>query len=234
MIRLLVLVFGIMWAMPAVANNVVVVQKQLKSRGYEVGKVDGKFGKQTAGAIERYQSDWNLPLTGKITKDLVVRLTRQHADTKAQMQKVDNSDCEIWNSFPHPRETITFAACKSAGPANAKGEVIWKWFEHGDWQSARYEGEYRNGKMNGRGVLHYPNGHRYEGDFVDDKRHGTGVHEWARGDVYEGQWQDGKPHGSGTYTKGDQQFAGTWRKGCFSQGKRRARIDTSKKTCGFR
>ena len=38
-----------------------------------------------------------------------------------------------------------------------------------------YEGEHRDGKMHGKGVLKYKNGARYEGDFANDLFEGTGT-----------------------------------------------------------
>ncbi|NRB31452.1 MAG: peptidoglycan-binding protein [Rhizobiaceae bacterium] len=233
-LRALVVFSCVLWAVPALANNVREVQRELGALGYPVGKVDGKFGKQTAGAIEKYESDWQLPVTGKITDELVARLTHQHPDTKGRMQKVDNSTCEVWNSYPQPRELITFEACKSDGPANATGTVVWRWFGGGDWQTATYEGQYKDGKMNGNGILHYPNGDRYEGEFKDDQPHGKGLREWSRGNTYEGNWQNGKPHGEGVYLNDGARYAGTWKNGCFSKGKSRSWLFTSKKACGFK
>ena len=37
---------------------------------------------------------------------------------------------------------------------------------------------WRDNKMNGYGVLQWPDGKRYEGDYVDDKKHGYGVFKW--------------------------------------------------------
>ena len=220
--------------MPAMASNVRDVQRELSNLGYPVGKVDGKFGKQTAGAIEKYEKDWQLPVTGKISDELLARLTHEHPDTKGRMQKVDNSNCEVWNSYPQPRELITFEDCKSDGPANATGTVVWRWFGGGDWQTATYEGQYKDGKMNGTGLLQYPNGDRYEGEFKDDLPHGNGVHEWSRGNTYEGEWLKGKPHGEGVFLNNGARYAGTWQNGCFSKGKSRTWLFTSKKACGFK
>jgi hypothetical protein len=233
-IRSLVFVLCFLWLMPALADDVRVVQQHLMDKGYGVGKVDGKFGRQTAGAIQQYQTDWQIPVTGKITGELVARLLRKHPDTKARMQKVDNADCQVWNSHPQPRETITFKLCESSGPADDNGEVVWRWYGRGDWQNATYIGEYRLGKMSGRGVFTYPNGQRYEGEFLDDKRHGQGIHEWPRGNRYEGEWRNDKLHGFGVFLRNDERYAGTWRSGCFSDGKRRTWVDTTKKACGFK
>ena len=238
MIRALIIVFGLMFGMPALAavatDEVREVQLKLAQAGYEVGKVDGKAGKLTAAAITQYETDWQLPVTGVISPELLARLLRQHADTKPQMQKVTNGACQIWNAYPRAREAITFKTCNSSGPAEGQAEVVWRWFERGDWQVASYKGGHLSGRMNGLGVLNYQDGHRYEGEFSDGKPHGKGVFEWARGNVYVGEWQDGKPHGEGVHESIGQRFEGTWRQGCFSKGKRRTWIFTSKKNCGFK
>lgn len=38
---------------------------------------------------------------------------------------------------------------------------------------------------------------RYDGEWKDDKPNGRGVKIWARGDRYEGEWKDGKQFGKG-------------------------------------
>ena len=39
----------------------------------------------------------------------------------------------------------------------------------------RYEGQFRNAKMNGQGKLFKPNGDVYDGQWVDDKLYGMGT-----------------------------------------------------------
>lgn len=44
------------------------------------------------------------------------------------------------------------------------------------WEDrTRYEGEFVNGKMDGKGIKHWPNGDRYEGLFQNDLQHGPGM-----------------------------------------------------------
>lgn len=99
------------------------------------------------------------------------------------------------------------------------------WSKSGD----RYEGEWRDGKRNGKGRQIYggrfPDGFGgdvYEGDWVQDKRHGQGVMEarpllaacrpgcsvcterraaaqMANGDCFDGEWADDAKHGRGTF-----------------------------------
>jgi len=49
---------------------------------------------------------------------------------------------------------------------------------------------------NGQGVLSYPNGDRYEGDFKDDHMNGRGIFFKADGRNYTCVWINGKWNGS--------------------------------------
>lgn len=87
---------------------------------------------------------------------------------------------------------------------------------------ARFEGDFKDGKIHGLGVLYFANGNTYIGHWRDQKRHGKGrfrfasgneylgefVHnqmegygtmEYANGNRYDGQWKANQPHGSGTF-----------------------------------
>lgn len=59
-----------------------------------------------------------------------------------------------------------------------------------------YQGEYRNGMREGRGVLTFNNGDVYVGEFLMNKRQGQGRYTYkSNGTVEEGSYVDGKPHG---------------------------------------
>ena len=89
-------------------------------------------------------------------------------------------------------------------------------------QAFRYNGEFRDGKKQGRGVYIWANGDKFDGDFANDQVSGKGKWEFASGDVYigdvsnavmvgkgvlvakngdryEGLFADGRPHGQGLY-----------------------------------
>lgn len=186
MSRILVFVVCLVFSLPAFANNVRLVQQELQNRGYPVGKIDGKFGRITAAAIEQYERDWQIKVTGKIDDELIARLQNTHDDTKPQLQRIGNSKCELFNAFPKPRETVTYVSCDAQGPVSGTGKIIWRWYEQGDWQRAKYEGELDSGKLHGTGTLSYPNGGSYKGEFKQGKRHGKGLREWPRGNSYDG------------------------------------------------
>ena len=89
---------------------------------------------------------------------------------------------------------------------------------------AKYEGEWRKDKKNGKGVFtssHYYNcknrvGMKYEGEFKDDKFEGYGVTNYTNGDKYEGEWKNNKQYGRGivSYIDGSK-YDGEWRDGKF-------------------
>jgi len=58
--------------------------------------------------------------------------------------------------------------------------------------SRRYDGEWKEGKMDGRGVYTWPDGQKYDGDFKDGKRHGFGKMTYPDGKIEEGMWLYGK------------------------------------------
>ena len=76
---------------------------------------------------------------------------------------------------------------------------------------------------------------RYEGEYRDSKMHGRGTYTWADGQRYEGDWRDSKPHGQGTRIDPDgDRFAGQWRNGCFGKrGGTWAVLATTAEACGF-
>lgn len=70
------------------------------------------------------------------------------------------------------------------GKIEGKGEMVWK---DGD----SYKGQWKNNMQEGRGIYKYKNGQIYDGEFVEDKMHGMGKYRWPDGKVYEGGWISG-------------------------------------------
>ncbi|MDD5198896.1 MAG: peptidoglycan-binding domain-containing protein [Terrimicrobiaceae bacterium] len=50
------------------------IQAQLARLGYYRGEVDGAFGPLTSSAIQRYQADYGLPVTGRLDRRTLVTL----------------------------------------------------------------------------------------------------------------------------------------------------------------
>lgn len=112
-------------------------------------------------------------------------------------------------------------------------------YGHASWTTAdggfTYDGQWRRGKMHGRGTYTWPCGSRYQGDMAhnvrcgygvvvcpdgviysgewsDDVYHGRGVLVYRDGSVYDGEWFNGDRHGVGTYVwpDGDMHYHGGW------------------------
>ncbi|MEM9545096.1 MAG: caspase family protein [Bacteroidota bacterium] len=91
-----------------------------------------------------------------------------------------------------------------------EGEGKWR-SRHGDL----YQGSFKNGRVNGKGKLTLSNGDVYIGEFRNGKFHGKGKFAFHNGDSYIGQWQKGKMNGQGVYYFKD----GRQREGEFRNGK---------------
>lgn len=100
-----------------------------------------------------------------------------------------------------------------------------------------YTGQWKNGKMDGRGTKRMADGSVYDGywkddmadghgtktfeggdshtgEYKDDHRHGYGVYSWANGDKFEGNWFMGEQQGQGTYYYANEDvYKGEWFEG---------------------
>ena len=61
-----------------------------------------------------------------------------------------------------------------------------------------YEGEWREGRKEGRGVYWYSNGDSYNGGWWGNMRHGYGEYKRKGGGVIAGTWQMNKCHNGST------------------------------------
>ena len=66
-----------------------------------------------------------------------------------------------------------------------------------------FEGEYVEGKRNGKGELKFVNGDKYCGMFKDDNREGTGTYYWKDGSRWEGTFKENVMNGNGMYYGND-------------------------------
>ena len=74
-----------------------------------------------------------------------------------------------------------------------------------------YEGEWKNGKRDGFGILCWGEESKFMGQFIDDKVSGYGKLWQDNGDMYRGYWKDFQAEGMGYYqTKKGANFSGEW------------------------
>ena len=111
-------------------------------------------------------------------------------------------DAGDWLRIERPNGRTAFVYASLLGvtppvaPAQQGRQVI-------TYNNARYEGEVRDGKEHGQGVLTWNNGTRYDGGWRNGRHHGQGTKTWTDGRRYDGDWRDGELDGSGTYTWAD-------------------------------
>ncbi len=65
---------------------------------------------------------------------------------------------------------------------------------------SNYHGDYKDGKINGTGIMNYSNGDQYSGQFGSGLRAVIGTYTWKNGATYSGDWSNDKMNGKGVYT----------------------------------
>lgn len=63
-----------------------------------------------------------------------------------------------------------------------------------------FTGTFKNGVINGQGTYLYSNGDSLSAEFINNIANGQGTYIFQNGEIYEGQFSNGKPHGLGRYT----------------------------------
>jgi hypothetical protein len=105
---------------------------------------------------------------------------------------------------------------------NHKGETLYywskpdnKWMGFGDKETQhKYQGQVKDGKPNGLGILIFPDGSKYVGNWKNGKYNGQGTSISPLGIKYVGSWKNGKKNGQGTFTHSDgSKYDGSWKNG---------------------
>jgi hypothetical protein len=75
------------------SREVYQAQMALKELGYNLGEVDGLWGKRTQGAIERYQRNVGLPVTGRLDDQTKTKLGtgRSERTTRRDLGQIEGS-----------------------------------------------------------------------------------------------------------------------------------------------
>ena len=74
-----------------------------------------------------------------------------------------------------------------------------------------YEGEWKNGKIDGKGILIKKDVYKFIGEFIEDKISGFGKFLYESGEEYIGYWEENKANGLGIYNKGFASYKGWWK-----------------------
>lgn len=165
-------------------TDIRIVQGALRKKRYDIDIIDGAVGAKTKAAIMQYQSDWQIAETGAMSDELINRLQKTHPDTKAQLVKAINSDCELYDSSPEARTTLEVVGTCKDGEVVGRGEIIWIYMRQGKFVMSEYKGNSVNGELSGFGQRKFISGNMYSGELIDGIRYGRGKFSYANGDIY--------------------------------------------------
>lgn len=74
-----------------------------------------------------------------------------------------------------------------------------------------YKGEWKRGKMHGKGVYTICDGGTYEGEFIDGEIEGAGLRRWPDGSTFNGQFRHGVRQGEGVMIASNGEvYEGHW------------------------
>ena len=121
----------------------------------------------------------------------------------------DQNQCLARNNAPLPNETITWTGgCKDG---YEDGDGVQQWYTNGELGS-RYEGHMAKGVPDGFGKSVHRDGQTYEGEFRNGRLHGRGIMTSAGGTRIEGQWRNGVLEGTAVIvTRGGDRYEGETR-----------------------
>jgi len=111
--------------------------------------------------------------------------------------------------------------------------IFWLYIKHlvgndstiSEW-FINYQGGFKDGQLNGKGIMNYPDGRRYEGEYKNNKRDGYGIMNYQavglyqEGSRYEGEWKNDKRDGQGvmTYLDDGRRLEGEFKEDVFIGG----------------
>ena len=107
---------------------------------------------------------------------------------------------------------ISFAKCINGDCVNGKGTYIFSSIFNS--KEVKYEGEFKNKKPHGQGIMTFPDGGKYVGEYKDGNQDGKGTLIFPKGSKYVGEFRNGKEHGIGKRLFSDgSEFIGEFKDG---------------------
>eukprot|EP00698_Gefionella_okellyi_P020644 TRINITY_DN6508_c0_g1_i3.p1 TRINITY_DN6508_c0_g1~~TRINITY_DN6508_c0_g1_i3.p1 ORF type:complete len:690 (+),score=76.49 TRINITY_DN6508_c0_g1_i3:86-2155(+) len=109
-------------------------------------------------------------------------------------------------------------ASKPKRSSKQKAEVVDKHYANGN----HYTGEWKYGKMHGKGTYVWADGSHYVGEFKEGFMDGFGERVWPTGRHYRGEWKNDRMHGHGELVMpSGETYKGEFRSGVYGgSGKR--------------
>lgn len=182
-------------------------QKLLIYCGYlPKGQADGMYGKKTAAAVEEFQLNAGLDITGEAdvaTQFLMVMIDGEFKQIgKNSVAQVENYAVVIM-----PEKGFYVGAVDKSSNLVQGTE----YYVTGDY----YAGEYKKNVRSGKGTAHFANGDVYVGDWKNDAMDGQGTYYFGGKDsneYYVGHMTKNTMDGKGSYWLNGKEITGKWEK----------------------
>jgi hypothetical protein len=120
---------------------------------------------------------------------------RKEAEKKEEelisLKKASRLRTERWNIKPLEQINPPVGCRKDPAPTL---------HSRGNEEFYSYDGEWRNGYLEGRGVYKFDDDQCYEGEFRSSQQHGEGRAQYPHGQSFSGGWKKGRIDGQGTFT----------------------------------
>ncbi|MBA5607409.1 energy transducer TonB [Duganella sp. FT3S] len=159
------------------------------------------------------------------------------ANAGAAMTYIGNPDCLIANPAPVEGEQVSWSGGCKDGYADGMGILNWsvRGRPHGGYEGvlvkgvpngpgfllledeSSLQGNFKDGKLEGKGVYTGPKGSKLNVNFVAGVASGVADYSTPQGDSYHGEWQGNYPQGQGKMSYGTGgSYEGGWAHGEFS------------------
>ena len=128
-------------------------------------------------------------------------------DEPGVLYQYETSSGIQWKTFGDGKVRPEYEGEIRNGKPNGFGILIW-------FDGRKYVGNFKDEEMDGQGMFIFSSGDKYEGEFKEGKKHGHGTYTFHEGSKYEGEYKDGEYHGQGTFTFTDgSKYEGEWKDG---------------------
>ena len=134
--------------------------------------------------LENIIKDINNDIIIKRIRDIIILMNNLINDNKKNIELIRKDIKDLNNNMMN-----NFKELKNN---NNNGNIINYKFKTETYNNGRYEGQFRNGKREGKGIYYYNDGNRYEGDWKNGIKEGKGIYYYNDGNRYEGYWKNDK------------------------------------------
>ena len=143
---------------------------------------------------QKKQMDLKAKSEKEVEKSEVSKIKLHNEQTKLTQKNEEPQETEWRPEFTFESgDKYTGSWVKGSKTKQGHGVLVWA-------DGSRYEGQFKQNKINGTGKVTFFNGDWYEGGFVDGKKTGHGKYVFVDGRNYNGAWLNDMQHGQGTFT----------------------------------